>query len=264
MVQGAEEERLIDRDPFDRVYLDAANDNKVFDVLPLDLPNRRVPDPLPRTGTIEARLVDAPTRPYQIRWVNIVQIKLYPQLLLDEAIQLTRADKFDDAYDYLVMLADTDRNLPGLAAAMDNFLYRNAFASFQAGQHEDALSIISALYERNPEWPGLGNALNRIVDELIKVHVEQGEFKTARQLLDSLPNRYATIEITCIPKWNRQIASCAHGIPAPGLRDRDSIPEANRRVKLKRLICQWNPPDGGRVRERLPAGNPRCSARRPT
>ncbi|MBN1854077.1 MAG: hypothetical protein JW829_15220 [Pirellulales bacterium] len=200
---------MIDREPFDRIRLDAANGNQVRDVLPLDLPNRRVPDPLPKTGALEVRLVEAPTRPYQVRWVNIVEIKLYHQLLLDEARQLTQAGKFDDAYDYFAFLVDSDRDLPGLDAAMDNFLYRNAHASFQAGRHDDALAIITSLYERNPQWPGLDGAINRISDELIKSQVEHGEFKTVRLLLSTLPKRYAPFQLKCIPQWDRRLDELA-------------------------------------------------------
>lgn len=42
--------RLLDREPFDRITLDAANDNAVIETVLLDLADRQVSSPLPRGG----------------------------------------------------------------------------------------------------------------------------------------------------------------------------------------------------------------------
>src|SRR5687768_124644 len=46
---------LLERDPFDRITLNAENDNAVIETVLLDLPERRVPDPFPDDGSIKLR-----------------------------------------------------------------------------------------------------------------------------------------------------------------------------------------------------------------
>ena len=83
--------RLIDRPAFDRITLDEANQNAVFEVSLLDLPNHQLPDPFPRSGVFDLRRLSDPSVPYQVPWTSIRKIDLYEQMLLDEAMQLTRA-----------------------------------------------------------------------------------------------------------------------------------------------------------------------------
>ena len=85
--------RLLDRAPFDRIMLNTANKGAVIDVLPLDLPGRRVPQPLPTEGALKLRRVAEPSLEYSVSWNSIARIELYEQLLLAEAKELVDADK---------------------------------------------------------------------------------------------------------------------------------------------------------------------------
>ena len=66
--------RLLDRAPFDRITLNAANEGAVIDVLPLDLPGRRVPQPLPTEGA--SSCVESLNPPWNIQSPGIPSLTL--------------------------------------------------------------------------------------------------------------------------------------------------------------------------------------------
>ena len=96
-------QRLLDRTPFDQVILNQANGGKILEVLPLNFPQRPL-TAVPTTGNLKVRLLDRPTEEFEIAWSNVAQIRVFEQVLLDEAQRLTAAGKFDDAYDYYARL----------------------------------------------------------------------------------------------------------------------------------------------------------------
>ena len=121
---GQDSDRLLDREPFDRVILDVANGNKTLDVLPLGISGGEAEGGLPRSGQLEFRLVNSPTRRYAVPWGHVVEIRPYPKLLLEAGKKLSMSGKFDDAYDYFMYLHEQYPDLAGLSSAMDEFLYR--------------------------------------------------------------------------------------------------------------------------------------------
>ncbi len=153
--------RLLDRPPFDRVTLDAANDNAVIETVLLDLPARRVPDNLPREGELSLHRLSEPSISYAVPWSAVVKIELYEQMLLDEANRLTAANQFEEAFEYLAYLRTNYADLPGLESAMQAYLWKEASTTFAAGQRDEAWPILLSLYARNPEYPRLDTAPSR-------------------------------------------------------------------------------------------------------
>ena len=65
--KGAEApKRLIEREPFDRIKLDAANRGVSIDVFPLNFPNGRIP--ANKETPIQLRLIKYPFRIYELNW----------------------------------------------------------------------------------------------------------------------------------------------------------------------------------------------------
>src|SRR5262245_8365762 len=92
--------RLMDQLPFDVLTLDKLNDNKVYKIYPVRLPNRRVPEKPRPTEKIRVRLIED-EQEYDIAWVNIAKLELYEQMVVAEVRKLATEGKLDDAYDEL-------------------------------------------------------------------------------------------------------------------------------------------------------------------
>jgi ABC-type transport system substrate-binding protein len=201
--------RLIDLDPFDRILLDEANENRELEVAPLDLHERKVPDPLPRSGTLRVRLVDRPLEEFDVRWMNIVGIDLFEGLVLEEARQLAKEGRFKEAHEDLTYLSRVHPRVPGLEQTTDDILESEATWAFQHGSHERAWMVLTALYERRPDRAGIDRALESIADRLLQSHVSANRFHSARQFVDVLDSRFGPAGRSVAARWQAKLSELA-------------------------------------------------------
>ncbi len=207
-------ELLIDRQPFDRITLDAANNGAVIDALLLDLsnrkgPNRIVPNPFPNHGDLVLRRLSEPSAEYAVPWSSIQKIKLFEQLVLAEAVRLTAENQFIAAYDYFEFLHKNYAQLPGLDRATDRYLQRDALASFDAGRYDEALAILQTLYDRNPSYSGLGKSVESAGDRLIRQHLEGKGYAAARHVLELLRRAFARLDLKSVAIWEQRFNDAA-------------------------------------------------------
>jgi len=99
--------------------------------------------------------------------------------------------KLDAAYDYFTFLEENYPQTPGLDAAMQQFLFREAIASNLKGQYDGALAMLRELYARNPDWAGLDSALAKVTERLVHQYTDardfgQRDYRSARQLVLNL------------------------------------------------------------------------------
>ena len=192
---------MIDLQPFDRVMLDAENDNTVIDVVLLDLPNRRVPNPLPLDGTLELRRLSRPSVLYAVLWSSVERIQLYEQLVLEEAIRLTNTGKSLEAFRTLQFLHDNYAGTAGLAAASERYLKRDALDAFAAKRYDESLAILLSLYDLNPRHLGLAEAVQSVSDRVINAHQTARDFAAARGVLELLKQGFPGLGLQNIPTW---------------------------------------------------------------
>lgn len=192
---------MIDRAPFDRVILNAENDNAVIDVVLLELPDHRLPDPLPQNGTLQLRRLSHPTLLYNLEWKSIAQIKLYEQLVLEEALSLSNAGKSLEAFQTLQFLHKNYPSLPGLAEASEQYVKREALDAFAAKRYDESLMILQTLYDLNSQHQGLAEAVRAVSDRVINAQLTAGEFAAARSVLDQLKAGFPDLNLPNIATW---------------------------------------------------------------
>jgi tetratricopeptide (TPR) repeat protein len=199
-------ERLLDRQPFDRITLNAANNQAVIETVLLDLPQRRVPNPLPTSGRLQLRQLSQPSVPYEVDWSAIAKIELYEQVLLGEAQRLTAAGEYAEAFDYLAFLTTNYPSLAGLESALEEYLWRDASAAFAAGDGDGAWPALVALYARNPKYPRLANAVQAVSDSLISRRLQQHDYAAARAVLALVERHFPDLELANAARWHEQFA----------------------------------------------------------
>ena len=198
----AAEERLFEQDPFDRITLDENNDNAVLKIKPLDLPNRQLPDPVPKRGKLVVRLLDDPDTEYEIQWFSIDKVELFEGIVLEEANKLVAAKKYEEAYDYFEFLEAEAPKTPGLAAAIENYLYEQ-FKSFESGKlYDNALAMLDEIYRRNPQRPQLAEDYGRSIDKLAESYVAADNHPPARKLVASLAQKFS--QQATIARWQNR------------------------------------------------------------
>ncbi|HEX3598850.1 MAG TPA: ABC transporter substrate-binding protein, partial [Lacipirellulaceae bacterium] len=201
-------QRLLDRTPFDQVVLNQANEGKVLEVLPLTLPRRPLTT-LPTTGTLKVRLLNRPTEDFEVAWSNVAQVRVFEQVLLNEAQRLAAAGKFDDAYDYYARLEAEFPTFPGLNDAICDYLRQNALALFQAKQNDRALALLLTLYQRNPSYTALPPALEAVAGEIIQKYLRDGNFAAARRVLELWQNQFPNIASPAAAAWQGRFQTAA-------------------------------------------------------
>src|SRR5690606_21025914 len=101
--------RMYEREPYDLIRF---KDEKEAKVQPLNLRGREIPeDPRP-SDKLVVRLLDDPDTEYEVVWRDIAEIKLFEQLILEEAEGLVAAGNLNEAYDYYLYLERHHPRLP--------------------------------------------------------------------------------------------------------------------------------------------------------
>lgn len=201
-------QRLLDRTPFDRVILNAANGGTALDVLPLTLPQRPL-EAIPSTGSLKVRLLDRPTEEYEIAWNNVAHVRVFEQLLLEEAERLTQAGKFDEAYDYYSRLDAEFPKLGNLKSSICNFLQANAIALSKANQNDRALALLLTLYQRDPAYAALPSAVEKVAGEVIQSYLRQTDYAAARRVLELWQTQFPNIAAQSAAAWQSRFQAAA-------------------------------------------------------
>ena len=193
--------RLLDRRPFDRVTLNAANGNEAIDTLLLELPNRQIPNPFPDGGSLQLRRLSEPSVLYSVPWTSIARIELFEQLLLGEAVTLANKRKLAESYEYLQFLHKNYPSLAGLDVATAKYLRQDALAAYEQKNYEETLTILLSLYDLDPRSRGLKRFVETVTDRLISQHLAARDFATARSALDLLSEGFPNLGLTNITTW---------------------------------------------------------------
>ncbi len=201
-------QRLLDRTPFDRVTLNATNGGTALDVLPLTLPQRPL-EAIPSSGALKVRLLDRPTEEYEIAWNSIAQVRVFEQLLLDEAERLTQAGKFDEAYDYYSRLDNEFPSLATLKSSICNFLQLNAVALSKANQNDRALALLLTLYHRDPAYAALPSAVEKVAGDVIQSYLRQADFAAARHVLELWLTQFQNVAPQAAAAWQSRFQAAA-------------------------------------------------------
>jgi len=196
--------RLLERTPFDRITLNKANDNAIIETVLLDLPQRRLPDNLPTEGELALRRLSEPSIPYTVPWNAIAKIELFEHMLLDEAARLTAASEFAEAFEYLQFLSTNYPELPGLEDLLQAHLWKEASATFAAGDRDQAWPILLALYARNPAYPRLASAVQAVSDAIIAERIKSKNYAAARAVVDMVEQSFPKLGLSNTQRWRQR------------------------------------------------------------
>ncbi len=208
-VLGDEPVPLYKQVPFDRLTLNAQNENAVLDVQPLNLPDRRRPITPRTTGKLLVELTDVPGKTYEISWRAIEKVELFEHMVLTEARRLVEAGQLDEAYDYFEFLKTEHPQLPDLAPAFQDYLFEEAKRAYRQGQYDMALAMLRELHQRNPNRDGLERVIQAATDKLVAKYLAQQAYLPTQALIDNLAAWYPenTLVIQRRKEFDDRVAS---------------------------------------------------------
>ena len=170
------QQRLLDRQAFDRITLTASSGGDVIETLLLELPNRRVPNPLLSEGALELRKLREPSILYKVPWSSVARVELFEEMLLQEALRLAKSKDLDQSYEYLSFLYKNYPELPGLKQATARYLRQDAQISYAAKNYEATLTVLLSLYDLDPQYRGLKSMVEAVTNRMIQNHLLDRDF----------------------------------------------------------------------------------------
>jgi len=231
------EVRLLDRQAFDRITLNAANQHAKIDVQLLEFPDRKVPDPLPESGTLEVRRLSEPSVVYSLNWSAVAKIQQFEDLLLEEAENLVKRQELDEAFVYLDFLHIHYPKLDRLSSVTEDYLYRDAIHSFSQERFDESLAILLSLHDKNPRRRGLDRAVEGVSDKLIANHLANRDFQAAREGLELLRQGFSNLKLSNITTWEGKFREGAERQLNTAREEKDAERYTEARQALRRALA---------------------------
>ncbi|MBN2579695.1 MAG: hypothetical protein JXB10_11955 [Pirellulales bacterium] len=199
----AAETPIYEQDPYDVVTLKEPGENQVLKVLPLDLPERKVPERTRPGVKIRLRFYDDPGKLFEVDWTAIKDVDFFEQRILKQAGELAAAGKFEDVYNYLCFLREKYPKTPGLGKGWEDALYEEAKVTYSRGEYDGALALLREVYARNPKRPELEKALGMATEKLVSGYMAQKRYAAARIILDELRSEFP--EHPTVTAWTERL-----------------------------------------------------------
>ena len=189
--------QLVDKEPFDRVYLDEFNEFATLDIVP---PEKIPPKPLPERGALVFEWIEDDEFRLELPWRAIIDYKTFNDLLLEEADLLLARKEYARGFRNLLFVYDHGGDSdPKLEASLREILLLDGKRNFDTGNYSLALSIFEDAYVRAPAngGPRIGNvaAIDMIMQgygRLLEKRFNLGDYGGVRSVLDTIENKYGT------------------------------------------------------------------------
>ena len=189
---------------FDTLVFNEANDGLEMRVLPLDLPGRRVPNPLPR-GALIVRTIENPGQALEVSWSSIATVELFERKLLEDAQQLMRKRDLNEAYGCLARLQRDYPRTFGLQRMWVSFLKADALQKYSQKKYLHALAILETLYERAPDAPGVEQAISAVGQEVLQSAWDNEDYQAMSASITSLSTQFPGLEIASVAAWQERL-----------------------------------------------------------
>ena len=184
--------QLVDRTPFDRVYLDEVNKYATLDIVPpLEIPS----DPLPQRGVLVFSLIDNDEYRLEVPWGRIIDYKTFNDLLLEESELLLEKENYARAFRNLLYVYDHgNSNDKELKKQLKRILVKDALENFKNGNFKLALSIFEDVYRSDPNFTidrvkpivMIQRGYSRMIDK----RFSQGDYEGVRAVLSTVELKY--------------------------------------------------------------------------
>lgn len=180
---------LFDQEPYDLLVLKDAKKTQ-WKLVPLDLPRRRLPvDPDP-ASLLQVRLFESPEKKYEVAWRDIAEVRLFEQLLLDEARRLMRERKYLEAYDFVVHFRRDQPHWAEVDEVEADLLRSEAEATLDGGDVERAVSRLVRLTELKDRNARTRELFARASQQQFEAALKVERFAEARAVVERFLKSY--------------------------------------------------------------------------
>ena len=204
--------QLVDRIPFDRIYLNDDNKFATVDIVPPEkIPTR----PLPKSGVLKFEWVEDDEYRLEVPWGAVIDYKTFNELLLEESQLLVEQKNYSRSFRNLLFVFDHGGDAdPQLENSLRENLLLDGKRNFDLGNYSLALSIFEDAYQRAPAngGPSIGDvkAIDMIMEGyglLLKKRFDAGDLSGVRAVLDAVERKYGTDISQLKIEWNERLTA---------------------------------------------------------
>lgn len=207
-----------EREPFDRLFFNAANKDAILDVVPLELPDGKLPTNPDPNEYVYFRPISRPEYLYRTPWSSLVKIELYRDMLLADAQKLVGEKKYDQAFTSIDRLYRDYPSTKGLKELHVKYLYENAIVLLERQNGLEALAVLESLAEISPDYrpsasdPSVTDMMRGVLDGIVGQFVANAQYGKATNYMRQIDARYAARFKDVNDKWQAEIQKVAVGL----------------------------------------------------
>ncbi|MEE2642675.1 MAG: ABC transporter substrate-binding protein [Planctomycetota bacterium] len=231
--ESEESKDLLDRRPFDRIYLDKFNKDAILEVEELNSTKSLNPASNPPQEQLQFQFLWDSVNWYQAPWKNIVRVETYPEILLkeirkqlDDKSPSRREENLARAFRFLdrVLNDPKYRNDSRVQEYLREYLYEDAFYSFNSGNLREAWTALDVLFftardfRPTADSPTVVQMLSDLIGRRMGAMVKARNYRAAESLMESTRNKYGSTQEAVIDKWQSQIIADAEQEKAKAVR----------------------------------------------
>ena len=196
---------LYEREPFDRITLNAANDSTVLEVFPVDAWATALPASFQGQKFTIRRIDDPVDVRFSLSGQAIVKVQRFPDLLSAAAQEAISTNDLDRAFRLLARLRQDYPDTPELTKTEEEFFFADTRELFRKRKFDEALISLDEVFQRNPRRQNLGRALNGILSQVLQTEFANEEFASVRDKLDFAKRKYGTIAGPLVARWEQRL-----------------------------------------------------------
>lgn len=219
-----EKKDLLDRRPFDRIYLDKFNKNAVLEVEELNYRGSLSPSSHKPTEQLQFQFLWDSVNWYQVPWKNIVKVETYGEILLkeirkhlDDKTPSKREENLARAFKFLDRILNDPkyRSNSRVQEYLKEYLYSDAYYSYQNNHLREAWTALDELffmardYRPSADSPTVVQMLSDLIGRRMGAMVKARNYRAAEALMKSTREKYGSTQEAVIDKWQAQIIADA-------------------------------------------------------
>ncbi len=208
------EDLLIDQEPYDLLTARDDEREETYRVFDVKLRPRRIPANPNSTTTFEFHIRSRPYDTYKIAWGNVVRLRFFEEIVLEEAKALIAKGDFINAYRFFEFLYRDHPQTIGLKEAQLDFLFLDGQKQLADKKYQLALAIFEQLYQQSPGYRNQSQtvlqAVGSAAEVVAKDFVDRSDYASTRTFLGRLESTYGNrLNPSVVSKWRMHLIDLA-------------------------------------------------------
>lgn len=131
-------------------------------------------------------LTEGDIRDFKVKRASIKSVEYWEDMLLAEGERLVAVKNFSKAFEYYLAVQARNPHWKGLREHVDDLLFQEGSWALSDNERDRGIRLLTELYHRRPDYPGLANVLARAFATRVEEAVSNEDYAYGRKILHDL------------------------------------------------------------------------------